>query len=199
MYLLLLPVFLKTSCSKNQTKFFSDTDDPGLAIFSNHNNNVMTCYVKGQAWRSVDRISYSTGNTSFEVTVAKKINNTSLFDTLIINWIGNYQSPNSRDKNITLTLPVAKGFNYKSFSNFEGQRMVIDTTNGYFSSYIDDFYQQKEKGSGSIFFLTAHLDSLSPNNYIGKMSGLFEAKFNTSTITRGRFDHSLTYGNVYFN
>jgi secreted protein with Ig-like and vWFA domain len=42
------------------------------------------------------------------------------------------------------------------------------------------------------------IDSVGPNNYSGRMSGLLDADFNTVKITQGRFDHTLNQLQISF-
>ncbi len=188
--------FLLIACSKNQTSFYKDVEDPGLAIFSNTQNNIMTCYANGRAWRTGNRIAYSGwgGGTIYEIYINKNTT-TSLYDTIVIAWDGNWESSTNSDSRISLTLPIAKSFP-KSFNELEGKRLVFDTTQGFYSTSMGVFNGQTNKGWGSIYFQNAHIESVGPNNFRGKMAGLFEAHFSTDEITRGRFDHSINDGNL---
>lgn len=187
---------LLIACSKNQTSFYSDEKDPGLAIFSNTQNNIMTCYANGRVWRTGNRIAYSGwgGGTIYEIYINKNTT-TSLHDTIVIAWDGNFENSSNRDSRISLTLPFAKNFLH-SFNALEGKRLVFDTTQGFYTASMGVFAEQSNKGWGSIYFLNAHIDSIGPNDFRGKISGLFEAHFATGEINRGRFDHSLNNGNL---
>ncbi len=188
--------FLLIACSKNQTNFYQDAEDPGLAIFSNTQNNIMTCYANGKAWRTGNRIAYSGfgGGTNYEIYIYKNTT-TSFYDTVQISWDGNFENNSNRDSRISLTIPFSKNF-LQSFNALEGKRMAFDTTQGFYTASIGVFNEQSNKGWGSINFLNAHIDSIRPKDFRGKISGLFEAHFATGEISRGRFDHSLNEGNL---
>jgi hypothetical protein len=197
--LFLVPGLLIMGCSKNYTNYYADGEDNGIAIFSNTGNNVLSCFIDGKPWRTVDRKTsgFAYSRTSYEVYISKQLTN-SLLDTLIITWEGYYPPNNFSNGNLNLIIPVAKNFSYKDFSALQGQRLQIDTTTAFFSTSISGLNNNNTKGKGNIYFYAAQLDSIGTSSYIGKMSGLFEADFGAFKITRGRFDHLLTPENVYF-
>ena len=198
--LLLLITFIITGCTKNETRYYADAEDEGIAIFSNNGNNLLTCFIDNKPWRTVDRtvtIIFSSG-TNYEVDIRKQVTN-SIKDTLIIRWLGYYAANDSSQGTLNLILPVAKNFSYKDFAALQGQRLHIDTTNGYFTTSISNLNLSNSKGSGDIYFNIAKLDSIGTGGgYFGKMSGLFDANFSSFKITRGRFDHIIEPPQVHF-
>ena len=190
-------VFSLLGCYKNYTKNYNDAETPGLSIFSNKGNNILSCFIDGKPWRTIDRIKFEiSSRVRYEVDVRKE-RTSSLLDTLVINWIGYYIGNDSTPGNLRLLIAVPKNFNYRNFSALQGQRLLIDTTNnGFFSTSITGLNTGNNKGNGSIYFHTALLDSIGPDKYIGNMSGLIEANFPSFKITKGRFDESLDGGNI---
>jgi hypothetical protein len=196
--LLLLSVFIIAGCSKNETTYFADAEDEGIAIFSNTGNNLLTCFIDGKPWRTISRTTSGFNpRTSYEVDIVKQITS-SLQDTLSISWPGYFSTDSLNPGSLTLLLPVAKNFGYKDFSALQGRRLQIDTINGFFSTSISRLNTSNRKGSGSIYFHAARLDSIGPNAYTGNISGLFEADFATFKITKGRFDHTIVPQQVFF-
>lgn len=197
--LLILCTLILAGCSKNETTYFADAEDEGIAIFSNTGNNLLTCYIDGRPWRTDSRTSgggFAGGlGTNYEVDIVKQTSS-SLQDTLLIIWRGYFSTDSFSGGYLTLRLPVTKNFGYKDFSALQGTRLQIDTTNGFFSTSISRLNTSNIKGSGNIYFHAARLDSIGPNAYNGSMSGLFEADFTSFKITKGRFDHSFTPQNV---
>ena len=190
-FLLLLPGFLLMSCSKNLTNYYGDEQDPGLTIFSNKGNNILTCFIGGKPWQTAPRVRFGLyASLHYEVDIYRQ-QTTASQDTLRIIWTGYYNENKDSTGYLALTVPIAKNFNYKSFSALQGQRINIDTTNGFFSTNIKGLNSSKIKGRGSIYFHSALLDSIGPSSYKGKMSGLIEADFISNKITKGRFDHSI--------
>jgi hypothetical protein len=198
LFLLCLPGFLISGCSKNETNYYADAEDPGIAIFSNSGNNILSCFIEGKPWRTVSRTrsGFST-RTNYEVEIIKQSTN-SLSDTLIISWLGYYPAKDSAPGYLSLHLAVSQNFNYRDLSALQGQRLRINSTNDFFSTGINGLNTANTKGSGSIYFHTARFDSIAPGAYRGNMSGLFEADFISFKITRGRFDHIITPEQVRF-
>jgi hypothetical protein len=197
-FFLLLLVFFNTGCSRNATQYYDDAENPGIAIFSNTGNNILSCLVNGKPWRTASRITYGIGaRTSYEVYITKQSTNT-LQDILLISWNGYYPADSLGQGNLNLIIPVAKNFSNKNFAALQGQRLQIDTTNAFFTTSISGLNSGNIKGKGNIYFHIAQLDSIGPSAYMGKMSGLFEADFGAFKITRGRFDHLLNPENVHF-
>lgn len=187
-----------SSCYGDYTKFYEDPQNPGLSIFSNKANNIMTCYVDDIVWRTYDR-TYAYGwlslpRRNYEVYITKLVGN-GLKDTLMIEWEG-YGSSNFSE--IVCKLIVSKNFSYKDFDDLQGQRLSIDMSKGYFANSANNLYAQTIKGTGNIYFHFANLDSLSPNSYQGRLSGLFDADFGSTKITDGRFDHAIDSAQVIF-
>ena len=180
-------ILLLTSCKKNLTNLFVDEQSQGLYIFSNTGNNILSCYVNGTPWRTIDRIAYSgvvmPGNTDYELNIYKFTrggNN----DTLVFRWEGKFVGADTTTL-IVLGLSVKKGFTKEDFNALQGQRLIVDTSsNGYFTTNINATIPGV-KGNGSIYFNKANIDS------VGNLSGLFETTINGFKFTRGRFDEQL--------
>lgn len=190
----LLICLILQSCYKNETKFYEDEQSPGLSIFSDKANNVMSCYINDKPWRTNDRIFRGGigvfGGTHYEVYFNHQIT-TSTQDTLMITWYGRFENDSTNTlPTIRLVLPVSKSFSYTDFNSFQGKRLTVDTTNGYFSFSNASSYNVM-KGSGTIYFHFAELDTVATGIYTGRMSGIFEADFGSIKINKARFDHSI--------
>ena len=185
------------SCVKNETKIYSDDQANGLAIFSNTENNLMSCYIQNLPWRTKDRTSGGLlGNARYELLINRQITS-GLKDKLIFTWYVNPTVNTTVNGDIALVLAVPKVFGYKELSALKGQRLALDTLNGYFtfSSPLTNLI----KGTGNIYFHDMQVDSIGPNNFKGRMSGLMDAKFGISSIlTNGRFDHNITAAQIQF-
>jgi hypothetical protein len=185
------------SCTADQTEFYPDAQANGLGIFSNTDNNLMSCYIQNEPWRTRNRISGGfLGNTTYELFINRQITS-GVSDNLIFTWYVNHTSNNALNGDISLVLSVPKNFGYRELSSLKGQRMALDTTNGYFtfSSTLSNF----SKGTGNIYFHNIQVDSIGPNNFTGRMSGLLDAKFGSSLIlSNGRFDHNITAAQIQF-
>jgi hypothetical protein len=117
----------------------------------------------------------------------------------LFTWIG--QSDANRDfryRVLQLHVAIPINFNFNYFrNNLEGKRMVIDSTNGYFSTYNNDrgaLQSAYRKGRGVVYFNRAFVDTTLRANdtlYSGKISGLLEVKFDSLEFKNGRFDHQL--------
>ena len=194
--LLFLATLALSGCRKNFTNYFADAADEGLAIFSNTGNNLMTCFVDGKPWRTINRTQTGNGFPVYEVAITKQTT-AGVQDTLVIHWTGHYNGEEISTGAISLSIAVPKNFNYRNFSSLQGQRLFIDTAvNGFFSTGISALSIGDPKGNGSIYFNTARLDSIAPGKYTGYMSGILEANFPSFKITRGRFDGWLNEENV---
>jgi hypothetical protein len=192
--LFFLSVAFCTGCRKNNTNFYADAEDKGLGIFSNTGNNLFSCYIDNLPWRTLDRILGSPGGTSYEIYINKQISNTQS-DTLIINWLGLYGPRNATNGNLRLLFPIAKNFGYKDLTAWNGQRLKLDTTNGYFSISTNLI---TAKGTGTIYFKQLQIDSIGVNTYSGRLSGLVEASFAGTVLSKGRFDHLLEPTQINF-
>ena len=196
--ILIVTCFLFLGCYKNYTNYYPDGEDVGLTIFSNTGNNIMSCFIDGRPWRTIDRVQggFSYVRTIYEVDIIRQRTN-SLMDTLFINWLGHYNNQEIPQGTVGLVLAIPKDFSYRDFSALQEQRLSIDTTrNGFFYTGISGLSVGNPKGNGSIYFQKVQLDSISPNRYSGSMSGLFEAGFPLFKITKGRFDELLTEENI---
>jgi hypothetical protein len=189
---LLAAVFLLAGCSRNDTRYFSDAEQPGLAIFSSTGNNLFSCFIDGKPWRSVSRTTggFEFPVTRYEVDISKQSTGATT-DTLLISWQGYFGTKDTLRNTITLHLAVAAGFGYKELNALQGQRLLVDGTNGYFSSRPEFFGGPDLKGPGHIYFHALKIDSTGPGSYTGAMNGLLDADFASSKITNGRFDHVM--------
>lgn len=192
--LVLLCVSL-VSCQKNETRYYSDDDNKGLSVFSNTGNNIFTCYVNGIPWRTINRTccGFLSGTTS-EIFIRQQ--NDSSHNMLVIVWLGNFQNNTSSLDNFSLNLYIPANFTYRDFNKLQGTRIAIDSTTGYFSTTIAG--TGGGIGTGSIYFNKASLDSTATGNYTGSFSGLLEATFFSGAVTKGRFDHDITSGQIIF-
>ena len=177
------------SCDKNYTAFYEDDDATGLSVFSDMGNNVMSCYINDQPFRTRNRV-YNAGFRGYLNTEIELFKDASAADsdTLTINWVRDALSPNPYS--VSIVLAVKKDFSYNDFTAFNNTRLAIDGVNGYFMVN----HNRLEKGTGSIYFLRA---ILMPGNAAGisnRLSGIFEATLPSYKITRGRFDHTLPVG-----
>jgi hypothetical protein len=192
-------IFFFTGCGKkNDTDYHADPNQAGLGIFSNKGNNLLTCFVGGKPWRTKNRYLYSISTVSdYEVRMDKNITGAAT-DTLVISWEGYFEENHQLTGNILLYLAVPSNLSFTNFSGFQGQRIKIDSAaNGYF---VRNFYganSSSVKGNGNIYFNTANLDSIA-KGIDGRLSGLFDADFDSVKITNGRFDHSITARQVNF-
>jgi hypothetical protein len=177
-----------------QTEFYADPYADGLGIFSNTQNNLMSCYIQNQPWRTIDRSSGGfLGSPTYELSINRQITSGTK-DQLIINWRVNTNTNSTINGDISLTLAIPKVFGYKELSALKGQRLALDSVNGYFS-----FSLTAAKGTGNIYFHDIFIDTIGPNNYTGRMNGLLDAKFGSSTtLTNGRFDHSIVADQIHF-
>jgi hypothetical protein len=191
LYPFLFACIIMTGCLKSKTNYYDDAENTGMAIFSNTGNNVLSCFIDGKPWRTINR--FTPGiiiRPTYEVTVTKQ-QFAGISDSLTIYWSGYYPPDETITGNLSLIMGIAKNFTYKDLAAFNGQRLIINNANGYFLSSIAAANTFNAKGSGNIHFNTLRLDSIGPNNYSGKMSGLFDADFTAFKITKGRFDHTL--------
>lgn len=184
-------LFACSGCYKNETHYYDDTVIPGLAIFSNTGNNLMTCQLNGHSWKSRKR-EYGYGFNRIEMDL-RRIKTASATDTLLITWYGDVQNQDQYD--ISLSLPIAKNFQWKDVHALEGKRIAIDSSNGYFLLSRDRYFTYLG-GKGTIYFNSMAIDSLSPSNVNGRMAGLMQANFiglNPSyQLSNGRFDNNIT-------
>lgn len=185
-----LAVLTLLGCRADYTEYYADREDEGLAIFSNTNNNLMSCFIAGQPWRTASRTTAGFSvRTNYEIEIERQATFTAK-DTLVIQWRGFYQANKNSEGYISLHLALPSGFNFKDLSDMQGKRMIVDSSSGYFETAV--YNSPPIKGNGSIYFHTARFDSVAVDTYTGNMSGLFEADFNSFKITRGRLDHFIT-------
>ena len=178
-------------CSRDETNYYPDREAAGLSIFSDNSNNVMSCYIDGKPWRTHSRVISLFSRWPYEVYIIKDKTNSAL-DSLAIQWTGHYAGDENKTGYISLTLPVAKNFTRKDFSAFKGKRINVTINNGFFTTSIAGLNLSNTKGSGTVYFHSAQIDSVAPGVYSGTLSGLFEADFNSFKIVKGRFDHEIT-------
>lgn len=193
----LLFFFSSILFSCNHTEFYADPQATGLGIFSNTGNNLMSCYIQTQPWRTRDRTSGGfLGTTTYELFIDRQITS-GISDNLIFTWYGNPTANNTLNGDVSLVLSVPKFFGYRELSALKGQRIALDTTNGYFR--FSSSQPNTGKGTGNIYFHNIQIDSIGPNNFTGRMSGLLDAKFGSSLILlNGRFDHNITAAQIQF-
>jgi len=184
---ILSTIVLLLSCRRNDTRFYNDNDHPGISIFSNTGNNVLSCFIADRAWRTVDRTT-SYGRITYEVFIRRSSSNL-VKDTMEISWHGFYADSGYRGDQLYLYLTMPHNFTYKDFRSLNGQRLHIDGSNGYFASTLQN---QNVRGMGNIYFNTAQIDSIAPGLKRGEFSGLFDITFPSLKIANGRFDHTLT-------
>jgi hypothetical protein len=199
LHIALLFFFIGTmlGCSKNETKFYNDDQANGLAIFSNTDNNLMSCYIQNQPWRTRDRVSGGFINhTTYELLINKQVTSGTA-DSLIFTWYVNPALNSTLNGDISLVLSVPKNFGYRELSALKGQRIALDSINGYFT--FSPILGNTGKGIGNIYFQNIQIDSIGPNNFTGHMSGLIDAKFAGGiTMSNGRFDHYITADQIQF-
>lgn len=197
LFFALLFFFSGALFSCKQTEFYADPYADGLAIFSNTGNNLMSCYIQNEPWRTIDRTTGGfLGRPTYELKINKEVTSGSQ-DMLTFTWYVNPPANNTLNGDISLVLAVPKVFGYKELSALTGQRIALDTTNGYFtfSAALSNF----SKGTGNIYFHDMQIDSIGPNNFTGHMSGLLDAKLGGNLILKnGRFDHSITAAQIHF-
>ncbi|MEP7237848.1 MAG: hypothetical protein ABI685_08290 [Ferruginibacter sp.] len=183
------------SCT--QTDFYADPQADGLGIFSNTGNNLMSCYIQKEPWRTRDRKTGGfLGSATFELNISKQVTSGPK-DNLIFTWYVNPTANNTLNGDISLVLAVPKVFGYKELSALTGQRLALDTLNGYFT--FSTPLTNLIKGTGNIYFHEMQIDSIGPNNFTGRMSGLMDAKFGSSSILKnGRFDHNISAPQIQF-
>jgi hypothetical protein len=85
MFYFLWAFFLLTGCSRNDTRYFADAEDPGIAIFSSTGNNLLSCFIDGKPWRSISRTTGGFAGlvTNYEIDIFKQVTGT-VKDTLVI-------------------------------------------------------------------------------------------------------------------
>ena len=185
-------ILLLQSCGKNYTKFYEDEDNPELSIFSDKGNNVMSCYINNSPWQTNDRLRNSefTSITTYVLNIFRDTSSP-IYDFLYFSWFGNYKGTiNNRVDNVKLCLQIPKRFPLTRLNQFSGQRIIMDTTNGFFLKGE----VRNKKIPGVVFFKTLIIDS-SSLGFKGKLAGIFEAELGSFQITKGRFDHELVYEN----
>ncbi len=122
---LVVAIIIFTGCNKNSSNFYNDGENEVLAIFSNTTNNVLSCYINDNVWRTIDR-TYTgfSPRPVYEVTITKiKTNNN--FDSLVIIWEGYFVNAINSTGTVQLTLPIAKNYSYKNLNELKGQRLYL--------------------------------------------------------------------------
>jgi hypothetical protein len=196
---LMLPWLALTGCYKVETKYFSDPENNGVAIFSNTGNNIFTCYVNGLPWRTQDRTTggFLSGPHS-EVYLSKQAD-TSLPVQLVIQWNGFFQNEPNGEGFVSLYISMPSNFTNRDIGSLQGKRIVIDSASGHFLAYMGGLSNNNyDWGTGSVYFNRASYDSTTVGGFSGSLSGLLEADFPDFKITGGRFDHQLTPLQVEF-
>jgi len=159
----------------------------GLAFFQTIAIIFFSCYINGEPWRTVDRKTVPFAGSTIDLNV-RKFSPDSLTHFLSITWNGNYLGSQGLYQTISLLISIPNDFSVADFSAWQGRRLMIDGVNSYFEA---DLNNQGGRGTGTIYFNIAQLDSTGPGLYTGRMSGLLEADFGSFKLTSGRFDHDL--------
>jgi hypothetical protein len=190
---LILPWLALTGCYKDETKYFSDPENNGVAIFSNTGNNIFTCYVNGEPWRTQNRtIGGPLGGSQTEVSLSKQ-SDSSFQVQLVIQWYGFFQDSIFDLGWVYLYINVPANFTNRDIGGLRGKRLVIDSASGHFLAYMGALGNNNyELGTGSIYFNRASYNYTAAGSFSGSLSGLLEADFPDFKITDGRFDHQLT-------
>ena len=194
----LLPALMFTGCGINETHYFADAENDGIAIFSNTGNNLLTCYIDAKPWRTISRKQGILGppRPSYEVYIQKQLSGAAK-DTLSIRWEGYFGTRDTLRRIITARLAVDSGFAVKDLNALQGQRISLQGSNGYFLDSDRTAYGVVT-GTGHLYFHTLKLESTGSGAFTGSMSGLMDADFGTEKITNGRFDHSISPEQVLF-
>ncbi len=185
---------LLSGCTKNETHYYPDTQTPGVSIFSNAGNNVFSCLLDGQPWKTIDRKIGGFSPSTYEISIYKQYFD-SLTDQLLITWYGDYGSAVYDYYSIQLVLSVDKSFGFADFSALQGKRLLLDGIQDYVLAKVSGSSLQ---GSGVVYFNTAQLDLNAAGNTEGRLSGLLQADFGSMKLTSGRFDHSLEGPPIFF-
>lgn len=195
---LLVTVNLLAGCSLNGTRYFADAENDGLAIFSNTGNNLLTCYINGEPWRTVSRQTKFIGppRVGYEVYIRKQTSGVGR-DTLSISWEGYFGTRDTLRSFITARIAVDNGFTPRNLNAWQGQRITVAGNVGYFVNSALSL-NNVTMGTGHLYFHTLRLDSASNGVFTGYMSGLMDADFGTEKITNGRFDHAISTDQVQF-
>ncbi len=194
----LVPVLMVTGCGINETHYFADAENDGIAIFSNTGNNLLTCYIDAKPWRTIARQQGILGppRPTYEVYIQKRLSGTGK-DTLSISWEGYFGTRDTLRRFITARLAVDSGFSATDLNALQGRRISLEGSNGYFLDSARNVYSVL-MGTGHLYFHTLQLESTGPGAFSGSMSGLMDADFGTEKITNGRFDHSISPEQVQF-
>ncbi len=183
------------SCTKVDTTFYEDKYNNKLSIFSNKGYNIMSCKIDNEPWLTEERIlkgNFALGPSTYEVYIRKE----GLFavgDYANFSWPGKYAKSAIGSDNINMYIKLPQANSLLSLNQFNKKRIALDTINGFFRTLIvgspsQTYYSKK---TGIVFFETLQIDSLGPNNFRGKISGLFETSDTILKITKGRFDHEI--------
>jgi hypothetical protein len=198
--LLFIPLtgFILLGCSRNETKYYEDGEDKGIAIFSNTSNNVSSCFVAGRPWRTASRTTSGLSSfTNYEVEIIRQ-QASAAKDTLIILWRGYFEPDKFFQAHLSMHLALPANFTYRDLPALQGKRLSIDSSNGFFELDNSFYNPTNRRGRGNIYFQTAQFDSVLLSGSAGRISGLFEADFSSFKITRGRFDHFISPQQIRF-
>lgn len=196
---LLLVGFIFWGCTRDDTKYYADGEDKGLAIFSNTYNNILSCYINDKPWRTFSRVLTGfTPRMHNEVEITRQPATTSK-DTLIIQWHGYFETNQRNTADIRLHLALPAHATINDLNALQGKRLIIDSTiNGFFEINDAGINPANIKANGHLYFNIASFNSIAPNTYTGDISGLFDADFSSVKITKGRFDHFISPEQIQF-
>jgi len=196
---IIMAAVLLAGCRENLTKYYEDPQNQPLAIFSNKGNNILSCYLNGAPWRTINRLTGGFLSPSVTELVMYKQTDSSSQTSLVFRWNGFLvQQPLSMlPGTITLYLKVPQNFSKDDISSLQGQRILLDSSN-YFVTQVNGYEGISQPGSGSVYFNKASYDSTAGGAYSGELSGLLEAAFPGFALTNGRFDHQLSSWQVGF-
>jgi hypothetical protein len=208
---------LFTACTKYLPRnFYQDPNNQGLSVFTSRSYNIMSMYIDSVPYVNPYICScqiFSQTWYNSPVSILAK-HTAATLDTLYISWQiadSDHASIPLPYNYLTLLMPVQKGFSQRDFMALNGQRFVLDSTNGIQAvlsvaygippngnPYYNGSTYQNVVGPAAVYFTQVQSnanDSL--NTY--QFSGLFEGNpGNTLHITKGRFDFQVPASSLNF-
>ncbi len=185
-----------TGCLKRN--FFPDPDDPGLSRFTAYGYNIATAYINGDAFINPFLGRYR-GNA---LPSFIKMATTGTFDSLSLSWpivLNNDGSLpyNGTYQNVSLLIPVPKGFTQTDLLSWNGKRFPANAIRIDINS-INNF-PGPLSGTSSIYFVQIAIDKSYTTSTVYQISGLFEGNIGDSvSITKGRFDFKIPGSSLNF-